>query len=123
MVIFSPKEFKDTDEFFPYYLSQHRNNFNRLIHVIGNILANMLLIYCLLNKTILYLPLVPILFYGFAWFGHLVFEKNKPATWGYAKLSLYCDYRMVWEILSGNIINLFREYEIENIRYIDTDLF
>jgi hypothetical protein len=47
--------------------------------------------------------LIPIVGYGFAWVGHFVFEKNRPATFKYPFYSLLGDFKMFWEILTGKI--------------------
>jgi len=39
--------------------------------------------------------------YAFAWVGHFVFEKNKPATFLYPSYSLASDYAMLFNIVSG----------------------
>ena len=41
--------------------------------------------------------------YGFAWVGHFVYEKNKPATFTYPFYSLMGDWVMFWEILTGKL--------------------
>jgi hypothetical protein len=46
---------------------------------------------------------VPFFGYGFAWFGHFVFEKNRPATFVYPLYSLGSDFVMFWHILTGQI--------------------
>jgi hypothetical protein len=39
--------------------------------------------------------------YGFAWVGHFFIEKNKPATFKYPWMSLKGDFKMYFEILTG----------------------
>jgi hypothetical protein len=46
---------------------------------------------------------VPFFGYGFAWFGHFIFEKNRPATFVYPLYSLGSDFVMFWHILTGQI--------------------
>jgi len=41
--------------------------------------------------------------YAFAWVGHFFFERNKPATFTFPLLSLLCDWRMWWDILTGKL--------------------
>src|SRR5690349_21254528 len=63
------------EEFWPFYVSQHRNKTCRQLPVVG---------------------------YGFAWIGHFAFEKNKPASWGGVKAfawSLRGDLKM-WRMIA-----------------------
>jgi hypothetical protein len=48
-----------------------------------------------------WLWLAPLAGYGFAWVGHLVFEKNRPATFRHPLYSLAGDWVMYWQILRG----------------------
>ena len=49
------------------------------------------------------LLLLPLLGYGPAWFGHMVFERNKPATFGYPLYSLACDWIMMKDLITGRL--------------------
>lgn len=44
---------------------------------------------------------IPIMAYSFAWFGHFYFEQNRPATFVYPIYSLAGDFRLWFEIASG----------------------
>jgi hypothetical protein len=92
------------EEFWPYYVSQHQNETSRRLHFIGTSLA----IGCVVVSPIVPTALIvaPIIGYGFAWVGHLAFEKNKPATWGgpqFALWSLRGDLRMWQHMLTGTM--------------------
>ncbi|MFA7542333.1 MAG: DUF962 domain-containing protein, partial [Lysobacterales bacterium] len=41
--------------------------------------------------------------YGFAWIGHFVFEKNRPATFRHPLYSLIGDWVMFKDMLTGRI--------------------
>lgn len=41
--------------------------------------------------------------HGCAWLGHFVFEKNRPATFQYPFYSLWEDFVMYKDILTGRI--------------------
>ena len=88
------------EEFWPYYVSQHRNKTCRRLHFIGTSIA----IGCVAVSPFYPPALIaaPIAGYGFAWVGHFIFEKNKPASWEGIKefaWSLRGDLRM-WRMIA-----------------------
>lgn len=92
------------EEFWPYYVSQHRNKTCRQLHFVGTSLA----MGCVAVSPFYPPALVaaPVVGYGFAWVGHFVFEKNKPASWGGVKAfawSLRGDLRMWKKIAMGEM--------------------
>ncbi len=90
----SEQKISSFQDFWPYYLAEHRLPSNRLLHYIGTALSLALLIYLLINQQWLYIPLCFVIGYGFAWAGHFLVEKNKPATFKYPVWSLLADYKM-----------------------------
>ncbi len=98
-----PRQFATYDEFFLYYLRQHRDGHNRLLHACGTGLGVVIVIASLvLNHPWFALLFVPV-GYGFAWFGHFVLERNKPATFGYPWWSFISDFRMLGLMLTGRL--------------------
>ena len=73
-------KFNSFKEFYPFYLSEHSKKLTKIFHAIGSILVLTLLLYCITTKDWMKLYFAPIIGYGFAWFSHYFFEKNKPAT-------------------------------------------
>ena len=47
-----------------------------------------------------FLMAAPLFGYGFAWVGHFVFEKNRPATFKQPIFSLMGDFVMWYEVLT-----------------------
>jgi hypothetical protein len=90
-------------DFYPFYLGEHANRTSRRLHVCGTVLAVTLLIAALASGRYALLAAVPIAGYGFAWVGHYVFEKNRPATFTHPFYSLAGDLRMMFEVLSGRM--------------------
>ena len=100
--ILPPIEYNTFEEFYPFYLSQHSNLTCRRLHVIGSTLAILQLIRCLLvGFTLIQFLLIFVIGYGFAWVGHYVFEKNRPATFKYPLFSLQGDIRLLYETYTG----------------------
>jgi hypothetical protein len=94
-------KFKSLKEFYPFYLSEHRNHTSRVLHFIGSGLAILCLFTALLFHNFWFFLAIPVVGYGFAWVGHLFFEKNKPATFKYPLYSLASDFILFFDLLSG----------------------
>lgn len=90
-------------EFYPYYLSEHRNGACRACHFFGSSLVLTLLGVSVVTQSWLLALLLPFAGYGPAWVGHFVFEKNRPATFTYPGWSLLADWVMMKDILSGRV--------------------
>lgn len=90
-------------EFYPFYLAEHSDRTCRRLHFIGSVLVLTMLAYIILTASWLLLITLPIIGYGFAWVGHFVFEKNKPATFKYPLYSFMGDWVMFKDILTGKI--------------------
>jgi len=90
-------------DFYPCYLGEHRNRTSRRLHVSGTLLALALLVAALASGRLALLWAVPVAGYGFAWVGHLFFEKNTPATFTHPFYSLRGDLTMMVEVLTGRM--------------------
>jgi len=90
-------------EFYPFYLSEHSNRTTRRLHFVGTSLALLCLLELVMTRDLSWLILALVFGYGFAWFAHLLVEKNRPATFRHPLYSLMGDGRMFWEILTGKI--------------------
>jgi hypothetical protein len=95
--------FKSFSDFYPYYLREHSNIMCRKLHFIGTAGVIALLILFFFTGTLMLLALIPVIGYGFAWVGHFGFEKNRPATFKHPFYSLMGDFRMFWDILTGQL--------------------
>jgi hypothetical protein len=97
------KSYKTFGEFYPFYLSEHRNTTSRALHFAGTSIAIVLLVAAVVTLTWWLVPLAFVQGYALAWVGHFFFEHNKPATFRYPRFSLMGDWRMWWEILTGKV--------------------
>jgi hypothetical protein len=90
-------------DFYPFYLSEHRNVVCRRLHFAGTLLVIVVALTAIVQRDARWLLLAPLAGYGFAWIGHFVFEKNRPATFKYPVYSLAGDWVMFWDILNGRV--------------------
>ncbi len=96
-------EYKTLKEFWPYYLSEHSNPTNRLLHFIGSLLGLILFGMAIATLNLYFLLAGFVIGYAFAWFGHFVIEKNRPATFQYPVKSFLSDWILFYKILTGQI--------------------
>ena len=96
-------KFKSFQEFYPYYLSEHKLKINKILHIIGSLLGLFFLISIIYFKNYKYIPFSFLFGYTFAWVGHFVFEKNRPATFKYPIYSFIGDWVMLKDILTRKI--------------------
>lgn len=85
------------------YLDEHRHPISRLLHYAGSWLAICLVAASFITSRPALLWLVPLVGYGFAWVGHFVFERNRPATFRHPLFSLGGDWVMWWQITTRQL--------------------
>jgi hypothetical protein len=90
-------------DFYPFYLQEHSNPVCRRLHYAGSLLVLGLIGYALATQQWAWLLAVPLAGYGFAWIGHFVFEKNRPATFQHPLYSLLGDWVMLKDAFTGRI--------------------
>ena len=96
----NPERITSLKDFWPFYLTEHSDRINRNLHAIGSTLVLAILGYAIFTANFWLLLVLPICGYGFAWFGHFVFEKNKPATFKYPLYSFVSDWIMLYYVLT-----------------------
>jgi len=89
--------------FYPFYLSEHANRNCRRMHFVGSTLVLVAVALTFVTGNLNWLWLAPVAGYGFAWIGHFVFEKNRPATFKHPLYSLAGDWVMYVDILRGRV--------------------
>ena len=97
------KTYSSFREFYPFYLQEHSDINCRRLHFVGSALVLLTLLMAISTGRWSLLWALPLIGYGFAWVGHFVFEKKRPATFTYPFYSLMGDWVMFKEILTGRV--------------------
>ena len=97
------KRYGSFAEFYPFYLSEHANRTCRRLHFVGTSLGLCFLVAAVATQNAWWILAGLACGYAFAWIGHFVFEKNRPATFTYPFYSFAGDWVMWSEILRGKI--------------------
>jgi len=87
-------------EFYPYYLNEHSDAKNRLLHFIGTGIVISVVAFVIYSGNAKLLWFAPLAGYSFAWVGHFFIEKNKPATFQYPLFSLFSDFLMFFHMIT-----------------------
>lgn len=90
-------------DFYPFYLREHSDRRNRRLHFIGSTLALVCLWKLFTTGALVWLLNALLCGYGFAWIGHFVFEKNRPASFSRPLYSFMGDWVMYKDIWTGKI--------------------
>jgi hypothetical protein len=93
------KAIRSFAEFYPIYLGEHADRTCRRMHFVGSTLGLGCLVLMLMTGQPGFLLLGLLCGYAFAWIGHFVFEKNRPASFSrplYSFMGDWVMYRDVW---------------------------
>ena len=90
-------------EFWPFYVREHAEKRNRLLHFAGTSLAFACLACGVARFSLLWIVMAPLVGYGFAWIGHFVLQKNRPATFTYPVWSFMGDMKLWLFTLLGKM--------------------
>src|SRR5258708_29122888 len=91
------------DEFWPYYLTEHRKPLTRALHFTGTSLSVLIALTALTLWRPAFLLAGLLCGYSFAWVGHFFVEHNKPATFKYPLWGFRADFKMLGCALTGRL--------------------
>lgn len=94
---------KNYSEFYRFYLTEHRSIMSRRLHATSSALGIYFWTKAVRQRKAKYIVLGLLSGYACAWVGHFVFEKNKPASFKQPLYSFISDWRMLSDILRGNL--------------------
>src|SRR4051812_2225067 len=90
-------------EFWPHYLAAHADQRSRALHYAGTLAALAMLGCAAASRDWRRAAAGVAIGYAPAWFGHAVFERNRPAAFAHPLWSLAGDFRMLGLALSGRL--------------------
>ncbi len=97
------RQYRTFAEFWPFYVREHADPRNRLMHGIGTSLGLALFGVILATGNWRLAVLLPVIGYGFSWYGHFFLQKNRPATFTYPLWSLAADFKMYGLMVTGRM--------------------
>ena len=106
------QRYRTIDEFWPYYISQHKKPLTRQLHFVGNTNLFAWLILALFKRSLKLVGFAVVSSYALAWIGHFFVERNIPATFRYPVLAALCDMRMYFKMWNGTM-------DAEVARYVE----
>lgn len=97
------QKYNNFKEFYAFYLTEHRDSTNRILHFSGTSLALCFLITAIYTQNFIFILYGILTGYFFAWLGHFVFEKNRPASFKQPLYSFIGDWCMWFQLLTGKL--------------------
>ncbi|MFI8033259.1 Mpo1-like protein [Acinetobacter sp. ABJ_C3_5] len=113
--ITQPVEFslpiKNYDEFYRFYLTEHRNIASRRLHATGSSIGLYFFSKAIRKRQAKYAVYGLVSGYACAWVGHFFFEHNKPASFKQPLYSFISDWRMLSDIARGRLSLIDRQFD------------
>ncbi len=104
----SETKIRSFEEFWPFYVGEHRHPLNRALHYAGTSMALGTVAAAAVTLNPSWLLLTPVVGYAPAWIGHFLLEKNRPASWKYPVYSLRADLKMLAYAVRGKMADEVR---------------
>lgn len=94
---------RNYNEFYRFYLTEHCNITSRRLHVLGSSIGGYWIAKAIRHRKPKYVLYGLVSGYACAWVGHFLYEKNKPASFKQPFYSFISDWRMLSDIVRGNL--------------------
>ena len=95
--------FKNFDDFWRFYVKQHRLAHTRLIHFLGTAIAGTMFLLAFVFGSFKLFLFSFVAGYGPAWVSHFMIEKNQPATFTHPLFSFLADLKMFYLMVIGKM--------------------
>ena len=99
----SNQRYQRLEDFWPYYVGEHANPLTRKLHFWGTNNLFFWLTLALIRRSPKLMLFAIVSSYIYAWIGHFVVEKNRPATLDYPILSALGDLQMYFKTWQGQM--------------------
>ncbi|MCM1957935.1 DUF962 domain-containing protein [Acinetobacter modestus] len=113
--ITKPVEFslpiKNYNEFYYFYLTEHRSIASRRLHVIGSSIGLYFFSKAIRKRKAKYFAYGLVSGYSCAWVGHFFFEHNKPASFKQPFYSFISDWKMLSDVARGRLSLVDRQLD------------
>jgi len=90
-------------EFYEFYLIEHQKMWIRIFHAVATTVIIFVIGYVVYSGKERFLWYIPIVGFGLAWFSHAVFGKKVPQTYKYPLWTIFSDFKMFFELLTGKL--------------------
>ena len=107
-------QIRSYQEFWLFYLQEHSHPKNRALHLLGTAIVLVIVSVSFFSRDWAVLWALPVIGYGFAWLGHFLIEKNRPATFKYPFWSLISDFKMFFHFVSGSLASELSRAGVED---------
>ena len=95
-------------QFWRMYLAAHADPGTRVLHYLGILFGVAALVAVAATRDWYWLLAAPAIGYALTWVGHLIFEQNRPATFGHSGWSLISNFRMLYLPCRGGLDRALR---------------
>ena len=102
---------KDYNEFYRFYLTEHRSIASRRLHVAGSSIGLYFFSQAIRQRKVKYFAYGLVSGYACAWVGHFFFEHNKPASFKQPLYSFISDWRMLSDVVRGRLSLIDRKFD------------
>lgn len=102
---------KDYNQFYRFYLTEHRSIASRRLHVAGSSVGLYFFSKAIRQRKAKYLVYGLLSGYACAWVGHFFFEHNKPASFKQPLFSFISDWRMLSDVARGRLSLVDRQFD------------